>query len=102
MNSILPQKTIFLSLLARSGWVLQPSVPAILKRAFASLDRFVHSSGHRWGAFALEDAFRLVVTDSGALSPAQALRERKTAVGFWSFKTDMIAHYFVFIIFSNT
>lgn len=78
------------------------SVPAIPRRAFASPDGFVHSSGHGWGAFALGDASRLVVTGSRALSPAQALRERKIAVGFWPVKTDTIAHYFVLTIFSNT
>lgn len=78
------------------------SMPAIPRRAFASPDGFVHSSGQGWGAFALGHALKLVVTGSHALSPAQALRERKTAVGFWLFRTDMIAHYFVLIISSNT
>lgn len=39
---------------------------------------------------------------SQALSPAQTLRKRKTAVGFWPFKTDLIAHCFVLLTFSNT
>lgn len=78
------------------------SVPAMPRGAFASPDGFVHSSGRGWGGFALRDASRLVVAGTRAPSPAQALRERKTAVGFWPFKTDMIARYFVLLIFSNT
>lgn len=44
-----------------SVWLV---LTAILRGAFVSPDGFVHSSGHGWGAFALGDASRLVVTGS--------------------------------------
>lgn len=46
-----------------------------------------------------------IQTGGGRLTSPQSssgTEERKTGMGFWPFKTDVIVHYFVLLIFSNT